>query len=80
MPRLYMNIVMHAFTLLFFYPLRTNEGENSLSKEYAYWGFGLLALVLEYAQKIPLSLIQNMVQNSYYPFDVAEKFLSFTFL
>ena len=49
-------------------------------KKYTVWTFGLVALVLAYAQDIPLSLIQNIVQSSWYQSDVVEKFLSFAFL
>ena len=56
------------------------EGILSRRKIYADWAFGLVALVLAYAQNIPLSLIEIMVQCWWYQFSIAEKFLSFTFV
>ena len=83
LPRLYMNIVIHALTIIFLYlTLREAMKGRTLTKrrKYAVWAFGFIALVLAYAQNIPLPLIQNIVQTSWYQFDVAEKFLSFVFL
>lgn len=79
LPRLYMNIVIHALTLLFLY-LALREGMKgksvSRAKEIAVALLGLVVFGLAYAQNIPLAAIQNAVESSWYAFDVAEKVLS----
>jgi len=83
LPRLFMNIVIHALTALFLY---LSVRESMKGK-----GVGLrnaprvivlasVAFVLAYAQNIPLPAIQNVVETSWYPFDFAEKVVSILFL
>jgi len=88
LPRLFMNIVIHGLTLVFLY-LSVREA-SKLSKT-SFWRSPLVLvlaaifLVLAYAQNIPLSIVQDVVQAgsnpaSWYPFDLITKLLALLFL
>lgn len=79
LPRLLMNIVIHALTLAFLYlAIRESMKGRTVERRRAYTlgGLVLIALVLAYAQNIPLGIVQNTVQNDWYPFDLATKLAS----
>lgn len=83
LPRLFMNIVIHALTALFLYlTIResmkgTNVGLRNAPRVII---LTLVAFVLAYAQNIPLVAIQKVVETSWYPFDFTEKLVSIFFL
>jgi len=83
LPRLYMNIVIHSLTLFFLY-LTIRESMKGRAptrpKIFVVAVLTFIAFVLAYAQNIPLAMIQNTVQNSWYQFDIAEKLSSMVFL
>jgi hypothetical protein len=79
LPRLFMNIVIHALTVLFLYlALRESmKGTGaSLRKAPKVIILTSAAFVVAYAQNIPLTVIQNMVDASWYAFDITEKTVS----
>lgn len=82
-PRLFMNIVIHALTAFFLYlvvkELLRGTGVR-IQNAPSVLALASLAFVLSYAQNIPLSYIQNVVQVAWYPFDIVEKLLSFLVL
>ena len=84
LPRLFMNIVLHSLTLIFLYlTVRETMKRRPTAKREKVLKIGILAFiafVLAYAQNIPLTIVQNVVENSWYPFDIAEKLLSIAFL
>ena len=79
LPRLSMNIVIHALTVLFLY-LTIRESLKGthvrLGDASAVIILTSFAFVLAYAQNIPLAYIQNLVSSNWYPFDVTEKLAS----
>lgn len=83
LPRLFMNIVIHALTALFLYlTIResmkgTSVGLRNVPRVIILTS---VAFVLAYAQNIPLAAIQNVVETSWYPFDFTEKMVSICFL
>ena len=86
-PRLLMNIVLHVLTLLFMC-LGIRETWNDKSRSAFFrrevWSMKVLlllavAFVLAYAQNIPLAVVQEAVQSSWYQFDFAEKLASMVF-
>jgi len=88
LPRLFMNVIIHALTVIFLY--LSLRGANKGSKS-GLWHSprvllpAVIFLVLAYAQNIPLSIVQNAVQEgtnpgSWYPFDVSTKLLALLFL
>jgi hypothetical protein len=82
LPRLLMNVLIHALTALFVYlTLREAVGGVRVRLADAVWpiAFACIAFVLAYAQNIPLSVIQDAVLSSWYPFDVGEKVASIAF-
>jgi hypothetical protein len=82
LPRLFMNVVIHALTALFlFLTIRESIKWTSVRLRDALRVIVLtsMAFVLAYAQNIPLTAIQNIVETSWYPFDFTEKLVS-TFL
>lgn len=82
LPRLYMNIVIHSLTLFFLYlAVRESTKEKKLSgwKIIKLTVLSLTAFVLAYAQNIPLAGIQNIVDSSWYEFDVVAKVSSIVF-
>ena len=82
LPRLFMNIVIHALTALFFYlAMResTKDTGASLRKAPKVIILTSIAFVAAYAQNIPLTAIQNVVDTSWYAFDIAEKSASVFF-
>jgi hypothetical protein len=82
LPRLFMNIVIHALTALFLYlAIRESmKGKNvRLRNALGVIILTSVAFVLAYAQNIPLDAIQSVVETSWYPFDLAEKLASFFF-
>jgi hypothetical protein len=79
LPRLFMNIVIHALTALFLYlALRESiKGSGaSLRKAPTVIVLTSAAFVVAYAQNVPLAAIQNAVDVSWYPFDIIEKSVS----
>jgi len=76
LPRLYMNIVIHALTILFLY-LMIHESLRGtgvrLRNAPGVVALASAAFIFAYAQNIPLAAIQNAVESSWFPFDVAEK-------
>jgi hypothetical protein len=79
LPRLFMNIVIHALTALFLYlAVRESIGGNgaSLKKAPKVVILTSAAFVVAYAQNIPLTAIQNVVDASWYAFDITEKSVS----
>jgi len=79
LPRLFMNIVIHALTLFFLYlAIREAAGRSDkrLRAMPSVVVLTLIAFILAYAQNIPLAWIQSLVQTSWYPFDVTEKLAS----
>jgi hypothetical protein len=88
LPRLFMNIVIHALTALFLYlTIRESMKGTSvrLSKAPLVIILASAAFVLAFAQNIPLAVIQNVVQAgsnpaSWYPFDIEAKLSSIFFL
>ena len=83
LPRLFMNIVIHALTVLFLYlAIRESMKGTSVRFRDAFRVilFTSVAFVLAYAQNIPLVAIQNVVETSWYPFDFTEKLVSIFFL
>lgn len=83
LPRLFMNVVIHALTALFLY-LTIRESMKGarvgLRESIPVIILASMAFVLAYAQNIPLAFIQNLVAASWYPFDVTEKLVSILFL
>jgi hypothetical protein len=82
LPRLFMNIVIHALTALFLYlAIRESMKVTSVRIRNALGVIILTsaAFVLAYAQNIPLDAIQSVVETSWYPFDLAEKLASIVF-
>jgi hypothetical protein len=83
LPRLFMNLVIHAFTALFLY-LTIREAVRGSRVRLRDTPFVIIftsvAFVLAYAQNIPLASVQNLVAANWYPFDVAEKLASIFFL
>lgn len=82
LPRLFMNIVIHALTLLFMWLAIREALKGKMvdrTRLYEIVFLALIAFILAYAQNIPLGVVQNLVQNSWYPFDLAEKLLSIAF-
>ena len=88
LPRLFMNIVIHGLTLVFLY---LSVREASKGSNVSFWRSprvlipAVIFLVLAYAQNIPLSIVQDMVQAgsnpaTWYPFDIATKLSSLLFL
>jgi hypothetical protein len=83
LPRLFMNIVIHALTVFFLYlTIRESVKGTSVRFRDALRVIVLtsVAFVLAYAQNIPLVAIQNAVETSWYPFDFTEKLVSIFFL
>jgi hypothetical protein len=88
LPRLFMNIVIHALTILFLYLTIRESMKGSgvrLWKAPRVIILASVAFLLAYAQNIPLALIQNVVQAgsnpaSWYPFDVETKLSAIFFL
>lgn len=83
LPRLFMNIVIHALTALFLYlTIRESMKETNVGLRNAprVIILTLVAFVLAYAQNIPLVAIQKVVETSWYPFDFTEKLVSIFFL
>jgi hypothetical protein len=83
LPRLFMNIVIHALTALFLYlTIRESLKGSSVRLRNASLVIvlALVAFILAYAQNIPLAVIQKVVETSWYPFDLAEKLASVFFL
>ena len=83
LPRLEMNVVIHALTLFFLYlALRESLKGTGLGVLQAPGAviLAFVAFVLAYAQNIPLYAIQVAVRTSWYQFDFAEKVLSILFL
>jgi hypothetical protein len=83
LPRLFMNIVIHALTALFLYlTIRESMKGTSVRLRNSLRVIILTsaAFVLAYAQNIPLVAIQNLVATSWYPFDFTEKVVSIFFL
>ncbi len=83
LPRLFMNIVIHALTALFLYlTIRESMKGTSVGLRNAPRVVILasVAFVLAYAQNIPLAAIQSVVETSWYPFDFTEKLVSIFFL
>jgi hypothetical protein len=88
LPRLFMNIVIHALTILFLYLTMRESMKGSgvrLSKAPRVIILASVAFVLAYAQNIPLAVIQDVVQAgsnpaSWYPFDVEAKLSAIFFL
>lgn len=79
LPRLFMNIVIHALTALFLYlTIRESMKGTSVSLRNTLRVVILtsVAFVLAYAQNIPLAPIQSVVETSWYPFDFTEKLAS----
>jgi hypothetical protein len=79
LPRLFMNIVIHALTALFLYlAVRESMKGTSVSLRKAPKVIILTsaAFVVAYAQNIPLTAIQNVVDTSWYAFDITEKSVS----
>lgn len=79
LPRLFMNIVIHALTALFLYlAIResTRSTGTSLRKAPKVIILTSAAFVIAYAQNIPLTAIQNLVDTSWYAFDIIEKSVS----
>ena len=83
LPRLFMNIVIHALTALFLY-LTIRESMKGVSvrlrNTLRIVILTSVAFVLAYAQNIPLAPIQNVVETSWYPLDFTEKLVSIFFL
>lgn len=88
LPRLFMNIVIHGLTVIFLY-LAVREA--SKGSRPSFWHSprvliaGVIFLVFAYAQNIPLSIVQNVVQAgsnpaSWFPFDLATKLSAVLFL
>jgi len=88
LPRLFMNVIIHALTVIFLY---LSLREATRGKESGFWHSprvllpAVIFLVLTYAQNIPLSIVQDAVQAgtnpaSWYPFDVSTKLLALLFL
>jgi hypothetical protein len=79
LPRLLMNIIIHALTALFLY-LAMRESvkgtDTSLRKAPKIIVLIAAAFVTAYAQNIPLTVVQNLVDTSWYTFDIAEKSVS----
>jgi len=79
LPRLFMNIVIHALTVLFLY-LAIRESTKgtgaSLRKSPRVIILTSAAVVAAYAQNIPLTAVQNVVDASWYAFDITEKSVS----
>ena len=77
LPRLFMNIVIHALTALFLYlAMRESIKGTGASLRKAPKVIIILtsaAFVVAYAQNIPLTAIQNVVDASWYAFDITEK-------
>jgi hypothetical protein len=88
LPRLFMNIVIHALTILFLYLMIRELMKGSgvrLRNAPIVIILASVAFVLAYAQNIPLAAIQNVVEAgsnpaSWYPFDIATKLTSIFFL
>ena len=79
LPRLFMNIVIHGLTIGFLYLAIREALKGRTTKGIRMYSVALLVLVafvLAYAQNLPLNIIQNLVENSWYPFDLAEKLAS----
>jgi len=83
LPRLLMNIVLHALTLTFLY-LTVRESfkgrVKSRAKVYEVGILAFMAFILAYAQNIPLAIVQNFEVSSWYTLDVLEKLASLVFL
>ncbi len=83
LPRLFMNVVIHALTILFLYLVVRESLKGSrvrIRDVPTVVVAALLSFVLAYAQNIPLSVVQNLVDTSWYPFDLAEKSAAIFFL
>jgi len=88
LPRLFMNIVIHALTAVFLYLMVRESLKGSgvrLRNASVVILLAAVAYVLAYAQNIPLAVIQNIVQAgsvpaSWYPFDVVAKLSSIFFI
>lgn len=83
LPRLYMNIVIHALTIFFMYmTVRETLKRNHVSsgRTILVSILVIIAFGLAYAQNIPLASIQYLVDNFWYQFDLVEKLLSVAFL
>ena len=88
LPRLFMNIVIHALTIIFLYLTIRESMKGSgvrLSKAPRVIILASVAFVFAYAQNIPLAAIQNVVQAgsnpaSWFPFDVVAKLSAVFFL
>ena len=88
LPRLFMNVVIHALTVVFLY---LSLREAAKGSRYGFWRSprvlipALFCLVLAYAQNVPLPVVQDVVQAganpaTWYPFDIVTKLLSLFFL
>jgi len=83
LPRLFMNVVLHSLSLIFLYlAVRKSMKGTTIarSKAFKVATLAFVSFVLMYAQNIPLTIVQNIVENSWYQFDVAEKLSSIVFL
>jgi hypothetical protein len=79
LPRLYMNIAIHGLTASFMYlAIREIMGGTraSLGNTIRVVILASLGFVVAYAQNIPLSAVQQLVETSWYQFDLAEKLAS----
>jgi len=88
LPRLFMNIVIHALTIIFLYLTIREAMKGSgvrLSRAPRVIILASVAFVFAYAQNIPLAVIQDAVQAgsnpaSWFPFDVVAKLGAVSFL
>jgi hypothetical protein len=79
LPRLFMNIVIHALTAFFLYLAMRESMKGtgaSLRKAPKVIILTSAAFVAAYAQNIPLIAVQNVVDASWYAFDITEKSVS----
>jgi hypothetical protein len=82
LPRLFMNVVIHGLTIIFMYlALRQSMKWTTVKLREAVGVIALtsVAFVLAYAQNIPLAAVQNLVETSWYQFDIVEKLASIFF-
>jgi hypothetical protein len=82
LPRLFMNIVIHALTAVFMYlTIRQSIAGRHIGRWDAFKVviLTLVAFGLAYAQNIPIDAIQNLVLTSWYQFDITEKVASIFF-
>jgi hypothetical protein len=88
LPRLFMNIVIHALTIIFLYLTIREAMKGSgvrMRKAPLVIVLATVSFVFAYAQNIPLAVIQNVVQAganpaSWFPFDLEAKLSAIFFL